>query len=433
MKLKKLIPYFIIFVFIATVFWVWLPVSGERLGSGDFALILISFGSLAGLLLQVALLFQLILIGRISFVESAFGHDKLNRVHRISGYSLTLFLLAHPLLLIWGYSHYYANFWTTFTNTVFQREWVILAFLAFLILFAIVAISLPWVRRKLRYEVWYASHLMVYVALLLSLLHEFNGTSISYGNNKFYWAGLLLLVAVIYGYHRFIRPMILAFKYRFYIEKVVQETADVFSVYIKGRNIGNFKYKPGQFANYYFLTKGFLFSHPFSFSCAPNNEYIRISVKNLGKYTSRVRDLKPGTRVMIDGPLGAFTTENAKHDKFLFLGGGIGITPLRSMIEDISTRSDAVLIYGARKLADAALISEIKNYPAQTHLVLSDEDVAGYENGKIDIEKIKKIVPDFQEREIYVCGPTGMMDSIIKALRLENIPKNQIHFEKFSY
>lgn len=433
MKLKKSIPYIILGIFLGTVFLVWAPQSASKVFSGDSALVLISLGGLAGLLLEVAMLFQLMLIGRISFIENAFGHDKLNKVHRVSGYSLSVLVLAHPVLLIWGYSRFYGDFWNTFINLVTSWEGVVYAFIAFIILFAVIVISLPWIRKRLRYEVWQASHLLVYVVLLLTISHEFNAGDIEYGNNKYYWATLLTATALLYGYYRFIRPVVVFFKHGFYVDRIVKESEDIYSVYIKGKNIGNFKYKAGQFANYYFLTKGFLFAHPFSFSCAPNNDYIRISIKNLGKYTGRIANLKFGTKVLIDGPLGTFTTENAKTGKFLFLGGGIGITPIRSMMEDASVRENSVLIYGARKLNDAALLDELTNFSTRTHVVLSDEKIEGFDGGRIDLEKIKKYAPDFRDRDIYICGPTGMMDSIIALLKLENIPRSQIHFEKFSY
>jgi NAD(P)H-flavin reductase len=162
------------------------------------------------------------------------------------------------------------------------------------------------------------------------------------------------------------------FKHQFYIDKVVQETPDVYSVYIKGKNIEQFTYEAGQFANYTFLQKGMYFTHPFSFSTAPNAEYIRISVRGVGDFTRRIPELRPGTKVVIDGPLGIFTERSSARDKYLFIAGGIGITPLRSLAEDLSKRGkDITLLYGNRTADNIPLKAELEAMPIKISHILS--------------------------------------------------------------
>jgi predicted ferric reductase len=178
------------------------------------------------------------------------------------------------------------------------------------------------------------------------------------------------------------------------------------------------------------------YTHPFSFSTAKNNEYIRISAKKSGDMTSYLGNLKNGTKVIIDGPLGIFTERGIKRakmkDKILFIAGGIGITPIRALIEELSQKNkDMVLLYSNKNQSDVPFGPELIEYNCKIHFIFSDEKVSGYEFDRIDEEKIIRLVPDYAEREIFVCGPPQMMDSMISIFEKSGVPKKQVHFEKF--
>ncbi|MEK7120496.1 MAG: hypothetical protein AAB840_00195, partial [Patescibacteria group bacterium] len=124
-------------------------------------------------------------------------------------------------------------------------------------------------------------------------------------------------------------------------------------------------------------------------------------------------------------------------NKVLFLAGGIGITPVRSLFEDnLKKGRDAKLIYANRSEADIVFKKELEDlqnkYGVPVVHVLSDKASISGEIGYIDEEKIKRLVPDFRERDVYVCGPVPMMDSLMGILRKIGIPGDKIHFEKFS-
>jgi predicted ferric reductase len=363
--------------------------------------------------------------------------------HRISQYAVQAIHLVmtktalNPVLLALGYSHR-AGITPFEQYQIFIRNWhdVQGAFIGYLLFLMLIVLAIPLVRKRLVYEHWYFTHLLVYVAIFLSFGHQTKTATVSWGNPYYYWMVLNLGIGALYIFYRFLRPYMRFFKHQFYIDKVVQETPDVYSVYIKGKNIEQFTYEAGQFANYTFLQKGMYFTHPFSFSTAPNAEYIRISVRGVGDFTRRIPELRPGTKVVIDGPLGIFTERSSARDKYLFIAGGIGITPLRSLAEDLSKRGkDITLLYGNRTADNIPLKAELEAMPIKISHILSMIPAAThtFEQGYLDKEKILRLAPDFIEREIYVCGPPIMMDLVIPTLMQMGVPQKHIHFERFGY
>jgi ferredoxin-NADP reductase len=80
-----------------------------------------------------------------------------------------------------------------------------------------------------------------------------------------------------------------------------------------------------------------------------------------------------------------------------------------------------------------AFYDELKKMPISLHGVLSNESAPGFENGFIDVEKISRLVPDFLERETYICGPHIMRQKLVKELEKLGVPKRHVHFEEFAF
>ncbi len=400
---------------------------------------MIALGRLTGLLAEACIALQLVLIGRISWIEQVFGHDRMNKLHRIIGYSTAAVLVLHPVLLTIGYARQNeTGLVQQFLNFLNNWEDVFKALIGVVLILGTIVISLAIIRKRLRYETWHFAHLIVYVAVLLALGHQTNfGDFMDENPQVAYWyvlnygaLGLLIL-------YRFLRPLYNFWRYRFAVEKVTPENADTASVYITGRNMPKFKFQAGQFANLTFLQKGMWFTHPFSFSAAPGNS-VRFTIKASGDFTNTVRDLKPGTRVIIDGPLGRFTEASSRGDKYLFLAGGIGITPIRALMESLSAEhKDIVLLYAAKTPDDIVFRQELEQLQHRYHFVMSQisEASAGgaFETGRIDEEKVRRLVPDFSQREAYICGPEPMINAMQRLMLSLGTDKSRIHFEKFEY
>jgi predicted ferric reductase len=418
---------------LAALIALWWTASGSFFSLGTSAA-LIALGRLAGLLTEFTILVQLILIARIPILEHTFGFDRMNKLHRVTGYSIAGIFIFHPLFLTTGYAM--ENGWgfiQQFLDFYYNWEDVGKAILGALV-FGLIIFVTVFFRKKMQYEAWHTIHLLAYVGIVLAFGHQTNFGDLSHGAPYWRWLALNFIVFGLVLFYRALWPIIQFYRHRFVIEEVRQETPDIWSVIIGGRNIEKFNYHPGQFAHFFFFQKGFIWPHPFSFSHAPNGKTLRVSIKSSGDFTSRIKNLRPGTKVLIDGPLGRFTPFAAHRAKFLLVAGGVGITPIRAMAEHLAKeKSDAVLFYAARTPADFALAHEIPPHVPVHKFISEGETSQGFEKGRVTLEAIRRYAPDFGEREIYICGPKPMMDALETSLRAAGIPKKHIHTERFAF
>lgn len=419
----------------------WWQGSGAEVLSKNWNNVAIAVGRLFGLLAAFAFLVQFFVMSRLPWLERFFGFDKLTNFHHLNGKVALPLLLLHPLFILLGYAG------LTKTNMGEQMELllktqstVVLAMIA-LVLFVTVAVTsiyMAW--RQFRYESWYFVHLLAYLAIFFSFFHQIKLGSDLLINKAFYfyWIALYAVTLLAILVFRIIRPWWLWQKHQFVVSRLEQETHDVTSVYITGKNLQDFKIKPGQFMFFNFSQKGFWWqSHPFSLSIFPEGKELRISVKALGDFTEQIPKLKVGTRVLIDGPYGIFTKDVSEKEKSLFLAGGIGITPARSLIEELLREGkDVKLLYGCKTEADFALKAELEEleskYDLEVTYITSEEERRPFEAGYIDEEKLRRIVPDIKEREVFLCGPAPMTTAVLSLLEKFDVNKKDIHFEKFS-
>lgn len=433
--MKKLLLYSVFFGNLAVIGTLWWLNSGPLLMSGNSSNEFIAIGRIIGLLAEYFILVQLVLIGRIRFIEQMFGFDKMNKIHRTIGYCLACFVIFHPLLITTGYAlSSQVSLWSQFLNFLYNWEDVFKAFLGLTLLLCLVAISISVVRHRLKYETWYFSHIFMYVAIFLFFGHQLNTGDLAQSNWFIYWYTLNFTIFGLVLLYRFLRPLYLAYKYQFFIEKVVKENNLITSIYISGKNLETYRFKAGQYVHVMFLKRGMWYAHPFSLSAAPNGKYLRLSIKNSGDFTQEIYKLTPGTKMIVDGPFGVFTEASARTKKFLFIAAGIGITPIYSLIESMSAKkTDMILLYGNRTLSETAFIPELQKLQVKIIGFLSQEHQDTYQFGRIDKEKIAQFVPDVKERDVYICGPDEMMVETIKNLQAIGVPKAQIHFERFGY
>jgi predicted ferric reductase len=220
------------------------------------------------------------------------------------------------------------------------------------VLFVVVAASsIVIARRKLPYEWWYAVHFTAYAAIALGWFHQ-----VPTGNELVldtiaadYWASLYLATLGVLLVFRVLEPVVNAFRFRLRVAAVVEEGPGVWSLRLEGRNLERLGARGGQFFLWRFLARGEWWrSHPFSLSAAPTADALRITVKELGDFTARVGRIPVGTRVVVEGPFGVFTAAARTREKLLLIGGGIGITPIRAMLDEL--RGDVKVVY--RVLSD---------------------------------------------------------------------------------
>lgn len=428
---------FIINLLIICVGW-WL-ISGKILAPAPY----IALGRLTGLLAVYFILVEVLLISRLKCLEQSFGLDRLLKLHRASGALTLLFVLLHPIFLVIGYGQLNdASLWQQTISFLFSWDDMAGAFFGVGLFILVVFFSWTLIRKKLKYEFWYLTHLLVYLAIIVSYGHQLEvGTDLQHWLFAGYWYLLYTAAIAPLIYYRVLTPIYNFYRGRFQVEQIVSETTDSVSIYIKGNSLDRLKARAGQFFILRFLTKELWFeAHPFSLSAPTDGNTLRFTIKKLGDFSGKLPNtLHPGDYVLLDGPHGVFSAQAAQQDKFLMLAGGVGITPIKAIAEELAKKgADTTIIYGNKTKGDIIFYQELtdlqlKSPQTKVHHVLSQENSEGFLSGRLDSDKIKTLCPDYLERAVYVCGPPAMTKSILRTLKDLGLKKKNIHWEQFSW
>jgi ferredoxin-NADP reductase len=227
-------------------------------------------------------------------------------------------------------------------------------------------------------------------------------------------------------------PVIRSLRHRLTVAEVRQEGPDVVSVICTGRHIDRLAVSGGQFFCWRFLARGMWWqAHPYSLSALPQPPYLRLTVKGVGDHSKGLASLRPGTKVAIEGPYGAFTRYAQQRPKALLVAAGIGVTALRALLEDLPRGSAPVVLLRAARPADLVLHSEVtelvRHRRGKIHELVGPRDKAA-----IDETSLPKLVPDLKQRDVYVCGPEGFVTAIVDVAANLGVPPDAIHHEAFA-
>jgi predicted ferric reductase len=292
-------------------------------------------------------------------------------------------------------------------------------------------------RINMRYESWKRIHRLGYIILPLALFHSLLlGSTLQHGFLKEFWLVLGLCYAAVIAV-RIYRHYDLK-RHPLRVSDIRQETHDTRSIDFEGDHPD---YAPGQFMLLRLRIDGALSTpHPFTISSSPARKGLSVCIKSVGDFTSSISEGVGPDQAFVDMPYGVFSFLNHDAERYVFISGGIGITPFMSMLRfmrDKKLDKEAILIWGNKTQRDIAFEAELEKLASQmTSLkvfhVLSREKEWPGEKGRIDTEKIKRIVGDFIRVEFFLCGPPGMMKDLEKALFTLGAEKRRIHSERFS-
>jgi predicted ferric reductase len=410
-------------------------------------------GIVSGLAGMDLVLLMLLLAARIPFVDRTIGHDRALEFHRKLGKPSLYLLLAHGFLIAVGYGM--AEGLDPVSESI--ALWVLvpdmwLAFVSMGLFLTVVISSLVAVRRRFPYEFWYAVHLLTYAAVGTSLPHQFSvGGLFAEGTwERWYWLAICTATGGALLYFRVLQPLVATSRHGLTVSRVERIAAGVVSIEMTGRRLEQLAGTGGRFFVWRFLAPGLWWhSHPFSLSAEPlvwgpdGEGRLRITVRNLGRGSARLARLRPGTKVMVEGPYGVFSTGARTRDKVVMIGAGIGITPLRALLESTPfAPGDATIVLRGHTEQELYLGNEIIDICRQrgvrlfhatgprarwdsTSWLPGDAVRSGY--------RLASYAPDLAASDVYICGPSAWATNVIADARAAGVRPEQIHHERFDW
>lgn len=403
-------------------------------------------GIISGLVGTDLVFIMLLLAARLPFIDHTIGHDKAMAFHKKLGKPSLYLLLGHGLFLLIGYGiDSGMNPLAEAVDLWNNAEDMPLAYLSMLLFIAVVVTSLVAVRRKFPYEFWHVIHLLSYAAVLTALPHQFSvGSMFAEGTwQRWYWIALYVATLGALLVYRVAMPLVLTARHSLQVSRITREAPGVINIEMTGRDIHLLKAEGGQFFVWRFWAPGLWWhAHPFSLSAAPGGNSLRITVRDLGKGSGRLMRLKPGTKVSIQGPYGLFTERARTSNKITMIAAGIGITPVRSLLErSYFAPGEASVILRASTDNELYLYDEIYDLCVQrgARLYLARGPRARGVQSWLPAKALqsgydlRSYAPDITESDVYICGPRPWAELVLRDVKLAGVHEDQIHYERFDW
>jgi predicted ferric reductase len=411
---------------------------------------LTSLGRLTGLVASALLLVQMSLMARVPWFEQAWGQDRLARTHRLVGFTSFNLLLAHIVLVTLGYAALSPlGLWGTIVDLVVNYPGMLLAVAGTLALVMVVVTSVRRARARLRYESWHLIHLYGYLGAGLALPHQlWTGQEFltSTPATVFWWSAYAVAAATVLVF-RVALPLWRSLRAPIHVLDVRPEGPGgaVTTVTVGGPGVSRLPARAGQFFHWRFLDgPGWSRANPYSLSAAPGGDVLRFTAAHEGDGSARLAALRPGTRVLVEGPYGRLHQGVRTRRKVLLLAAGIGITPMRALLEELDQRpGDVTVVHRITdrdRLVLGAELSELARERGARYVVVEGRRARSRSSWLpqhaahlSDADALRQIVPDVAQHDVYVCGSRGWMAAAEAALREAGVPPDHIHIEHFSY
>lgn len=380
------------------------------------------------------------LTARFRYVTDPWGEDVIYHFHRQISLVAVGLVVTHALIQVAAQPKLFAP------AEILQAPlgaWF--AVLSICSLLALVVMALWRATLNIRYELWHITHIVLAVVAVTGGIIHMVGWSFYLTDTwkQALWIGLTIFWIGLLFYVRIIKPLFMLRRpYR--VIEVRKERGDTTTLVMQPDGHPGFGFSPGQFG--WLTVWGTPFKitgHPFSFSssAAVADGRVEMSIRNLGDFTSKIPNVPTGQRVYLDGPYGAFTIGNPA-DMHVLIAGGVGVTPMMSMIRTLADRGDkrpVILIYGSKDWDSITFREELEALKERLNLtvihVLANPPANWTgEQGFINAEILKRHLPSpFADHEYFICGPGVMMEAIETVLSEMSVPLWKYHSERYSF
>ena len=382
---------------------------------------------------------QFVLIARFRPLTYPYGIDVVLKHHRQIALVALGFILLHPALIVAAHPAR-----LVLLNPL-GGTWASKFGLAAVGALVALAVTAVWRERlKISYEAWRASHTALGVlALVFAQVHvSLAGLYVNTLWKQVLWIASSLLLVGLVAYLRLVKPWRQT-RRPWRVVGVRDEGGGTFNLDVEAVGHDGMDFHPGQFAWVKVGPSPYtLEEHPYSFvSSAEEPTRLSFGVKKLGDFSDRIEHVEPGTPVHLDGPHGAFSVDRAQAPGYVFIAGGVGITPMMSFLNTLADRGDPrpiLLIYSTNTEAELAYSDEIEalreRLDLETVFVLEEppHDWA-HEEGRVTGELLERRIPKERfVRRFFVCGPPPMMAAVEEALLEHGVPQTHVHLEKFA-
>ena len=367
-------------------------------------------------------------------------------MHRVVGFLSFDLMCVHVVTIVLGYA---GASWlqvpATTWDLVTTYGGVLLSVAGTVCLVMVVVTSVKKARKRLRYESWHLLHLYAYLGVGLALPHQlWTGQEFLQSTGRtLYWWGLWIAAAGTVLVWRVLLPLVRSLRHGLRVTSVVRESSDVVSVYLTGRRLDRLPLRAGQFLNVRFLDgAGWTRSNPFSLSAAPDGRSLRITAKALGDGSSRLARLRPGTRVMFEGPYGRLSSRARTRPRVLLIGAGVGHHPAPRARRGPGRTRRATRCCCSAAPAEPLFVGRARGAGARARAcrpsscpvpVRTPARSSGRPPGRTSSPPCADWVPDVAERDVFLCGPTAWTAGVERLLAAAGVPADRVHTESFGW
>jgi len=397
----------------------------------DAAGLLTSLGRVTGMVGALLALVQLLLLARIPVLDEI-ALDRVNGWHRWNGIACVVLLIAHTVLITAGYALADGvGLGREISDLLGDYSGVLIATIGLALLIAVAVTSGAAARRRLGRRAWHAIHVTAYLGVALGFTHqlatghEFQRQPVA----RAYWwalngAAVLAIVAL-----RIVVPVVRSLAtHRLHVARVLPGADGVVTLEIGGRRLGVLGARSGQYFHWRFLAPGHRTrARPLSLSAPPDGRMLRLTARERPGARPSLAALAPGTRVIAEGPVGGLTAAARRRARIALIAGGPGIAPVRALLEDLPGAAGevAVICVGARDRAPLGdeIDALARRRGAEVHWVAPEDGLTG--------ERLRALVPDIAGRDVFVAGPTPMVEAARAGLRAAGVPPRLVSSEAF--